>query len=236
MQRASAGSGKLYAPPLRHRAALADELLKAVRRAAHGHRASHTFGEGDRVIPSCATSNEGERDLVGKSGGRHVECRVVSLTNEEVTDDFLCATLRADHQRHDAEDHEDESQRTSTPARRGRCREIMLARIDGKFAPRFPVLAHFVTENDDACDDEHCAHAHEDGGDLLARALAVTDEGDVDHGRPEHGHHLRDRASVVVFHLRRVERDRLGDRRLSCLLYTSPSPRDVEESRMPSSA
>ena len=26
------------------------------------------------------------------------------------------------------------------------------------------------------------------------------------------------------------------DDKLSCLLYTSPSPRDVEESRMPSSA
>ena len=28
----------------------------------------------------------------------------------------------------------------------------------------------------------------------------------------------------------------LGDDAMSCLLYTSPSPRDVEESRMPSSA
>ena len=28
----------------------------------------------------------------------------------------------------------------------------------------------------------------------------------------------------------------IGDLFISCLLYTSPSPRDVEESRMPSSA
>ena len=32
------------------------------------------------------------------------------------------------------------------------------------------------------------------------------------------------------------EHDTLGDRSYHCLLYTSPSPRDVEESRMPSSA
>ena len=31
-------------------------------------------------------------------------------------------------------------------------------------------------------------------------------------------------------------RNYLIPRRLGCLLYTSPSPRDVEESRMPSSA
>ena len=30
--------------------------------------------------------------------------------------------------------------------------------------------------------------------------------------------------------------DGLGDIDIGCLLYTSPSPRDVEESRMPSSA
>ena len=30
--------------------------------------------------------------------------------------------------------------------------------------------------------------------------------------------------------------ERLIEQDLSCLLYTSPSPRDVEESRMPSSA
>ena len=29
---------------------------------------------------------------------------------------------------------------------------------------------------------------------------------------------------------------KIGDQVISCLLYTSPSPRDVEESRMPSSA
>ena len=28
----------------------------------------------------------------------------------------------------------------------------------------------------------------------------------------------------------------IGGREIACLLYTSPSPRDVEESRMPSSA
>ena len=28
----------------------------------------------------------------------------------------------------------------------------------------------------------------------------------------------------------------IGDKHIGCLLYTSPSPRDVEESRMPSSA
>ena len=31
-------------------------------------------------------------------------------------------------------------------------------------------------------------------------------------------------------------KEELGDLLLHCLLYTSPSPRDVEESRMPSSA
>ena len=30
--------------------------------------------------------------------------------------------------------------------------------------------------------------------------------------------------------------DAISKRRMACLLYTSPSPRDVEESRMPSSA
>ena len=33
-----------------------------------------------------------------------------------------------------------------------------------------------------------------------------------------------------------VIRDVLNEQFISCLLYTSPSPRDVEESRMPSSA
>ena len=33
-----------------------------------------------------------------------------------------------------------------------------------------------------------------------------------------------------------TERGKILPRRISCLLYTSPSPRDVEESRMPSSA
>ena len=32
------------------------------------------------------------------------------------------------------------------------------------------------------------------------------------------------------------ERGKIRARRVTCLLYTSPSPRDVEESRMPSSA
>ena len=31
-------------------------------------------------------------------------------------------------------------------------------------------------------------------------------------------------------------KDQFSNTRKSCLLYTSPSPRDVEESRMPSSA
>ena len=32
------------------------------------------------------------------------------------------------------------------------------------------------------------------------------------------------------------KQDRFGGHSYTCLLYTSPSPRDVEESRMPSSA
>eukprot|EP00827_Trimyema_finlayi_P003423 TRINITY_DN3146_c0_g1_i1.p3 TRINITY_DN3146_c0_g1~~TRINITY_DN3146_c0_g1_i1.p3 ORF type:complete len:106 (-),score=38.31 TRINITY_DN3146_c0_g1_i1:10-294(-) len=37
---------------------------------------------------------------------------------------------------------------------------------------------------------------------------------------------------LLVFHFKQTE----GDLSDTCLLYTSPSPRDVEESRMPSSA
>ena len=33
-----------------------------------------------------------------------------------------------------------------------------------------------------------------------------------------------------------IEKAKIGDIDITCLLYTSPSPRDVEESRMPSSA
>ena len=52
----------------------------------------------------------------------------------------------------------------------------------------------------------------------------AEDEGEPD--RPEEG--------FEVFDLAHQSEDPSGD--IGCLLYTSPSPRDVEESRMPSSA
>ena len=51
----------------------------------------------------------------------------------------------------------------------------------------------------------------------------------MDHGRDTHDHDLtyENEQSTVTIPLKEYD---------SCLLYTSPSPRDVEESRMPSSA
>ena len=40
----------------------------------------------------------------------------------------------------------------------------------------------------------------------------------------------------VIFELLSKNKIEIQDVSISCLLYTSPSPRDVEESRMPSSA
>ena len=49
-----------------------------------------------------------------------------------------------------------------------------------------------------------------------------------------------DRARRVVVlaqeEARRLNHNYIGTEHIFCLLYTSPSPRDVEESRMPSSA
>ena len=56
------------------------------------------------------------------------------------------------------------------------------------------------------------------------------------------GVEIRDEATFIVSRRRwnttvgRVDNEISGERPRDCLLYTSPSPRDVEESRMPSSA
>ena len=42
--------------------------------------------------------------------------------------------------------------------------------------------------------------------------------------------------TLLARQLRGSDPEPVRDRSLSCLLYTSPSPRDVEEARMPSSA
>ena len=42
--------------------------------------------------------------------------------------------------------------------------------------------------------------------------------------------------SELGYDLRRTTGEKSLDKAIPCLLYTSPSPRDVEESRMPSSA
>ena len=50
---------------------------------------------------------------------------------------------------------------------------------------------------------------------------------------------LTSRVMTRLFKPERIEKRRVAaerQRRKDCLLYTSPSPRDVEESRMPSSA
>ena len=46
--------------------------------------------------------------------------------------------------------------------------------------------------------------------------------------------HAQDMLTDIVYIELPEEGDVVGD--MGCLLYTSPSPRDVEESRMPSSA
>ena len=72
---------------------------------------------------------------------------------------------------------------------------------------------------------------------LLDASAARKSTSDVD---PFLGHDLDNLAhitEVLLVRLKALE-DRLNAARLAdhCLLYTSPSPRDVEESRMPSSA
>ena len=48
--------------------------------------------------------------------------------------------------------------------------------------------------------------------------------------------HIRDKAKEKVYHeIGRVKKI-FRSKKKPCLLYTSPSPRDVEETRMPSSA
>ena len=74
------------------------------------------------------------------------------------------------------------------------------------------------------------------GADYLEELLDIADLGgdidiDIDHGR----------ASIAVVASEEGDERELADLvgrdgEVLCLLYTSPSPRDVEESRMPSSA
>ena len=49
-------------------------------------------------------------------------------------------------------------------------------------------------------------------------------------------HVYRFKENGLVPFTKEEDKRRLRDRLQACLLYTSPSPRDVEESRMPSSA
>ena len=53
-------------------------------------------------------------------------------------------------------------------------------------------------------------------------------------GSSDDSHLYGDEGSDTFGHI--IEECALGKANSSCLLYTSPSPRDVEESRMPSSA
>ena len=50
--------------------------------------------------------------------------------------------------------------------------------------------------------------------------------------RDHHTERIKHHMTMLNYYLKEQKNDRMGD----CLLYTSPSPRDVEESRMPSSA
>ena len=43
-------------------------------------------------------------------------------------------------------------------------------------------------------------------------------------------------AQRIIYQAFDIIKEKTGEEPLTCLLYTSPSPRDVEESRMPSSA
>ena len=72
------------------------------------------------------------------------------------------------------------------------------------------------------------------GSDLIKRGFARMQQGGVimDVVDAEQAAVAEDAGAVAVMALERVP----ADIRKACLLYTSPSPRDVEESRMPSSA
>ena len=48
--------------------------------------------------------------------------------------------------------------------------------------------------------------------------------------------HLMDKGAVPSYNLTTPFKNTISPENEACLLYTSPSPRDVEESRMPSSA
>ena len=50
------------------------------------------------------------------------------------------------------------------------------------------------------------------------------------------GRTLAEVAKLIKPGVTTKELDKVAEEFISCLLYTSPSPRDVEESRMPSSA
>ena len=76
--------------------------------------------------------------------------------------------------------------------------------------------------------DWHCGGFGPDGSELTVRwALMYPDAYEV--GVPNQG-------VMILYEVVNERPDALAERTYSCLLYTSPSPRDRTRSRMPSSA
>ena len=82
----------------------------------------------------------------------------------------------------------------------------------------------------------------ENGGEIMTKhakrpsdiSYTVNDESEASSGSDEDGDEEDDAA--LAKKISKQEDNVMQGQRQSCLLYTSPSPRDVEESRMPSSA
>ena len=70
----------------------------------------------------------------------------------------------------------------------------------------------------------------------LAADFQRDDSGDVLKGRPKLAKARASRRFVELHRMIRASVKMFDQLLYDCLLYTSPSPRDVEESRMPSSA
>ena len=102
------------------------------------------------------------------------------------------------------------------------------ASLKSRLGPPTPAPSN-AKPNRNRGDQEHGARA----AAKATGADAVTED-----TRRHAGHALVGTCESMCPDAERVDRERNGEIELfeSCLLYTSPSPRDVEESRMPSSA
>ena len=75
-----------------------------------------------------------------------------------------------------------------------------------------------------------------DAQDISSETFEQVVAGRMDPGLIEHPRAFLIKIGQRVVYRRRRERELQARLLEACLLYTSPSPRDVEESRMPSSA